>query len=91
MEGIAKMKVRGLGDSTEMCSKTPSKIHYIFNDFWEAVCLNFASKNHETMQQKSHRKVNYFFIGFGIDFGLILGGKMPPKSDRKSNEILSFF
>ena len=91
MEGIAKMKVRGLGDSTEMCPKTPSKIHYIFNDFWEAVGLKFASKNHQKMHQKSHRKVNDFFIDFWIDFGLILGGKMPPKSDRKSNEIWSVF
>ena len=46
MEGIAKTKVRGLGDSTEMCPKNPSKIHYIFNGFWEAVGLNFTSKNH---------------------------------------------
>ena len=46
IEGIAKTKVRGLGDSTEMCPKTPSKIHYIFNGFWEAVGLNCTSKNH---------------------------------------------
>ena len=91
MERIAKMKLRGRGDSTEMCPKTPSKIHYIFNDFWEAVGLNFASKNHQTMPLKSHRKVNDFFIDFFIDFGLILGGKMLPKSDLKITEIWSVF
>ena len=91
MEGIAKMKVRGHEDSTEMCSKTPSNIHYIFNDFWEVVGLNFASKNHQKMHPKSHRKLNVFFIDFWIDFGLILGGKMLPKSDLKIIEILSFF
>ena len=87
MEGIAKMKVRGLGDSTEMCSKTPSRIHYIFNDFWEAVGLNFASKNHPNMHPKSHQTLNILFIDFWIDFGIILGGKMPPKSHPKINEI----
>ena len=83
--------MRGLEDSTEMCPKTPSKIHYIFNDFWEAVGLNFASKKHQKMYAKSHRKVNDFFIDFWIDFSLILGGKMLPKSDLKIIEILSFF
>ena len=91
MECIAKMKVRGLEYSTEMCPKTPSKIHYIFNDFWEAVGLNFASKNQQKMHPKSHRKVNDFFIDFWIDFGLILGGKMLPKSDLKFIEIWSVF
>ena len=85
------MKVRGLGDSTEMCSKTPSKIHYIFNDFWEVVGLNFASKNHQKMYPKSYRKLNDFFIDFWIDLGLILGGKMLRKSDLKINEIWSVF
>ena len=91
MEGIAKMKVRGLGDSTEMCPKTPSKINYIFNDFWEAVGLNFASKNHQTMHPKSYRKLTDFFIDFWIDFGFILVGKILPKSDLKINEIWSVF
>ena len=91
MEGIAKTKVRGLGNSTEMCPKTPSKIHYIFNDFWEAVGLNFASKNHKKMHPKSHRKVTVFFIDFWIDFGLILARKILPKSDLKINEIWSVF
>jgi len=43
------------------------------------------------MHQKSHRKLNDFFIDFWIDFGIILGGKMLPKSDQKSNEIWSVF
>ena len=63
MERIAKMKVRGIGDSTEMCPKTPSKINYIFNDFCEAVGVNFASKNHQKMHQpnssnKNHQKLD---------------------------------
>ena len=87
MESIAKMKVWGLRDSTEMYSKTPSKIHYIFNDFWEAVGLNFASKNHQKMHPKSHRRVTDFFIDFWIDFGPILEGKMLPKSELKIIEI----
>ena len=87
MEDIAKMKVRGLRDSTELCPKTPSNIHYIVNDFWEAVGLNFASKNHLKMHPKSHRKLTDFFIGFCIDLGVILDGKMLPKSHPKSNDI----
>ena len=91
MEGIAKTRVWGFPVASKIYTKIPSKMHHIFDDFWEPAGTHSAIQNHSKMHPESHRKFIDFWIDFCINFGIILGGKMLPKSHPKIDENLIDF